>query len=147
VHEFQVRDLVNHLYQVVVNFQALAARETVAWAAPKDQTEGDWRERFAAEAGRLAVAWSDPAALEGISPGMGMPQQAVGLMALLDLTVQGWDLARATGQPYQPDADAVALLSPMAEQMGPMAREMGVFAAQTETAPDADSFERLLARY
>lgn len=143
--EFRVRDLVNHLYQVVVNFQALAARETVDWAKPNDEIEGDWRDRFAAETGRLVAAWSDPAALEGVSPGMGMPQEAVGAMALLDLTVHGWDLAQATGQPYRPDADAVAALCPMAEQMGPMARDMGVFAAEAEVGPDAGGFERLLA--
>ena len=47
--EYQVRDLVNHLFQGVVNFQALAAKQPVDWAATPDFLEGDWRSRFAEE--------------------------------------------------------------------------------------------------
>ncbi|KAB1931732.1 TIGR03086 family protein, partial [Micromonospora sp. ALFpr18c] len=52
-------------------------------------------------------------------------------MALLDLTVHGWDLAVATGQPYQPAPEAVAELHGLVEQLGPTARKMGVFADPT----------------
>nr|WP_296071236.1 TIGR03086 family metal-binding protein [uncultured Actinoplanes sp.] len=143
--DFQVRDLFNHLYQVVVNFQELAARKQPDFATTPDELSGDWRSRFAEQAGRLVEAWSDPDALEGVSPAMGMPQETVGQLILLDLTVHGWDLARATGQRYTPDQAAVRLLTPLAERMGPQAREMGVFGAPVEVAETAGAFERLLA--
>ncbi|MEU4236449.1 TIGR03086 family metal-binding protein [Actinoplanes sp. NPDC026619] len=143
--DFNVSDLVNHLFQVVTNFQVLATKGAPDFSSAPDFVRADWRERFAIETRTLIEAWSDPAAHEGNSPGMGFPQQVVGGMALLDLTVHGWDLAQGTGQPYRPDDAAVASLRPLAEQMAPKAREMGVFAAMTAFPPDADDFTRLLA--
>lgn len=143
--KFQVRDLLNHLFQVVVNFQALATRTPADFATTPDALVGDWRSRFATETETLAKAWSDPATLAGVSPGMGLPQEVVAGLVLLDLTVHGWDLAQATGQPYTPDPDAVAAMHPLAEKMAPQARQMGVFATPTDAAPDATLFDRLLS--
>ncbi|MET0426771.1 MAG: TIGR03086 family metal-binding protein [Actinoplanes sp.] len=143
--EFQVRDLLNHLYQVVESFQALADRQPVDFSTTPDRLTGDWRGAFAAETGKLADAWQDPATLEGVSPGMGMPQDVVAAMALMDLTVHGWDLARATGQDYEPDPAAVTVLQPVAEQLVPQGRRMGVFGDPVPAGPDSGLFERLLA--
>ncbi|GAA2359592.1 TIGR03086 family protein [Catellatospora methionotrophica] len=142
--EFQVGDLVNHLFQVVVNFQGLARREAADFSGTPDVLGTDWRARFVDETRELIAAWSDDAALEGISPGMGLPQPTVGRMALLDLTLHPWDLAVATGQRYTPSHAAVEELLLMVEQMGPMAREWKVFGEPVPTAPDADPFTRLL---
>ncbi|WP_249997970.1 TIGR03086 family metal-binding protein [Actinoplanes sp. M2I2] len=143
--EFQVRDLLNHLFQVVVNFQAAARKEAMDFSSTPDFLAEGWRDRFAAETDRLIAAWSDPAALDGISPGMGMPQPMVGNLALTDLTVHGWDLATATGQPYRPAEAAVEALLPFVEQMAPTGRTMGVFGAEAQAPADAEMFERLLA--
>ncbi|MEU1243991.1 TIGR03086 family metal-binding protein [Micromonospora parva] len=126
--DYLVRDLLNHLFQVVINFQDLAEKRQVEWAEKPDHLADGWRDRFEVETGRLIVAWSEPSTLEGVSPGMGMPQSVVGGMALLDLIVHGWDLAVATGQPYHPAPEAVAELHALVEQLGPTARKMGVFA-------------------
>lgn len=126
--DYVVRDLLNHLFEVVVNFQGLAAKRPVEWAEKPDHLGEGWRDRFEVETDRLVAAWSDPSTLEGVSPGMGLPQTVVGGMALLDLTVHGWDLAVATDQPYQPAPEAVAELHGLVEQLGPTARKMGVFA-------------------
>jgi len=42
--------------------------------------------------------------------GMDMPGEAAGVVALDEVVLHGWDLARATGQPYEVDAD---LLEPL----------------------------------
>ncbi|MCZ7377420.1 TIGR03086 family metal-binding protein [Micromonospora sp. WMMC250] len=126
--DYVVRDLLNHLFEVVVNFQGLAAKRPVEWAEKPDHLGEGWRDRFEVETDRLVAAWSHPSTLEGVSPGMGLPQTVVGGMALLDLTVHGWDLAVATDQPYQPAPEAVAELHGVVEQLGPTARKMGVFA-------------------
>jgi uncharacterized protein (TIGR03086 family) len=143
--QFQVRDLMNHLFQVVVNFRALATKQAVDFDSKPDFLEGDWRNRFADETRRLVDAWSDPAAMEGISPRMGLPQPLVANLVLVDLTVHGWDLSQSTGQAYTPSAEVVAAVTPFTEQMAPMGRERGVFAEMTEFPPDADEFTRLLA--
>ncbi|MEU7798709.1 TIGR03086 family metal-binding protein [Micromonospora arborensis] len=131
--DYVVRDLLNHLFEVVVNFQDLALKRQVEWAEKPDHLVDGWQDRFEAETGRLVAAWADPSTLEGVSPGMGMPQTVIGGMALLDLTVHGWDLAVATGQPYQPAPEAVAELHGLVEQLGPTARKMGVFAEPVPT--------------
>ncbi|MET8083829.1 TIGR03086 family metal-binding protein [Micromonospora sp. NPDC005237] len=133
--DYVVRDLLNHLFEVVVNFQELAEKRPVEWAEKPDHLDDGWRDRFAVETDRLIAAWSDPSTLEGVSPGMGLPQTVVGGMALLDLIVHGWDLAVATGQPYQPAPEAVTELHALVEQLGPTARKMGVFADPTPTPP------------
>lgn len=142
--EYAVRDLLGHLFQVVVNFQGLAARRAVDWSEQPDLLTVDWRDRFGVETERVIAAWSEPSALEGVSPGMGMPQEVVGGMLLLDLTVHGWDLARSTGQPYRTDPAVVAELLDLVARLGPMARERGVFGAAVEPADGGDDLARLL---
>lgn len=142
--EFRVGDLVNHLFQVVVNFQGLARREAADFSGTPDVLGTDWRARFVAETDQLVAAWSAESALEGVSPGMGLPQPAVGRMALLDLTLHPWDLAVATGQRYAPSPAAVEELLVTVEQLGPMAREWKVFGEPVPVGPGADQFTRLL---
>ena len=143
--EFQVRDLLNHLFLVVVNFQALATKQQVDFDTKPDFLTGDWRARFADETRKLVEAWSDPAALEGTSPRMGLPQAAVANLVLVDLTVHGWDLSRGTGQAYAPSPEVVAAVTPFTEQMAPLGRQRGTFGEMTEFPPDADEFTRLLS--
>ncbi|WP_341718507.1 TIGR03086 family metal-binding protein [Micromonospora sp. FIMYZ51] len=143
--EYAVRDLLNHLYAVVVNFQALAARKPVNWADKPDYLAEGWRDRFGVQARQLVEAWSDPASEEGVSPGMGLPQSVVGGMALLDLTVHGWDLAVATGQQYEPAPEVLPALHELTGQLGPQARQMGVFAEPVAVDAALPDLPRLLA--
>ncbi|GAA2621171.1 TIGR03086 family metal-binding protein [Streptomyces axinellae] len=143
--EYDVRDLLNHLLHVVIEFQKLAARRAADFKTVPDRLTGEWRARFEEETDRLVAAWSVPDALEGVSPGMGLPQRTVAYMALGDLAVHGWDLARATGQDYTPAEAAVAELVPVFEQLAPMARKGGVFGAEVPAPPGAGPFEILLA--
>jgi uncharacterized protein (TIGR03086 family) len=143
--EFAVRDLLNHLLQVAVNFQALAHRKDVDWAPGPDRLTGDWRAAFASDVQQLRADWSDPAALEGVSPGMGLPQRTLGLMLVVDLVVHGWDLAAATGQPYDVPAELRAATAEFLEQMAETGRQMGAFGPAATAPDDAGELERLLA--
>ncbi|MFG2696254.1 hypothetical protein [Kitasatospora sp. NPDC048407] len=75
---------------------------------------------------------------------MGMFAEPVGSPALTDLVVHGWDLARATGLPYGPAPEAVAVLGPLTAEPVPNGRAMGMFAEPVGYAGD-DAFEALLA--
>jgi uncharacterized protein (TIGR03086 family) len=143
--EFTVRGLLNHLFHVVIGFQALAAKQTFDFNDVPDYLQaGDWRARFEHETTVLIKAWAEPSALDGVSPGMGLPQETVGAMAVLDLTIHIWDLARATDGEYEAAPEIVTLLSGFAEQMGPTARQWKVFADVVPVPPTASPFERLL---
>lgn len=143
--EFSVRGLLNHLFHVVVGFQSLAGRQSFDFGNTVDYLVGDWRDRFEAETSRLVRAWSTPSALEGVSPGMGFPQEMVAAMVLLDLTVHSWDLARATDQKFEPDPAAVESLHELVAQTGAQGRKMKMFGEPVPVPADASSFDRLLA--
>ncbi|MFE2496777.1 TIGR03086 family metal-binding protein [Streptomyces scopuliridis] len=136
---------VDHLFQVVVNFQALAAKKDSDFGAAPEHLTGAWRDRFADETVRLIAAWDAPGAEEGTSGAMGMPARTVGAMVVGDLAVHGWDLARATAQPYEPDAALVGMLGAEFGALAPTARKMGVFGEPVPVGEDAGPFEALLA--
>ncbi|MGA4840331.1 TIGR03086 family metal-binding protein [Streptomyces sp. G45] len=148
--EYDVRDLLNHLFQVVEQFRSLAAKGDADFSSTPDRVAEDpgWRERFAKETDALVAAWSAPGADEGTAGAMGLPAATVGGMALLDLTVHAWDLARATGQEYPVDAGllpVVEALRATVAELAPMARSRGVFGAPVPVAADAPVLDRLLA--
>lgn len=144
--EYDVRALVSHLFQVVVNFQALAARKEVDFTgeAP-DAVTGDWRARFEQETAALTAAWDAPGAEDGTAGSMGLPARTVGHMVLGDLTVHAWDLARATGQEFVPDGAVIGELEPALAAMAPMARQANVFGEPVPVPEGADALTRLLA--
>ncbi|MGW1030226.1 TIGR03086 family metal-binding protein [Streptomyces sp. NPDC002577] len=147
--DYDVRQLVDHIFHVVVQFQALAAKKPADFSHTPDHVGAgaDWRERFAEEAERLVAAWSAPGAEEGTTGAMGLPARTVGCMVLLDLTVHVWDLARATGQQYRPDPATTGVLQTLGDavaDMAPTARKMGFFGDPVPVPDGASDFERLL---
>lgn len=143
--EYDVRALLNHLFQVVVNFQALAAREQVDFGETPDVVTGDWRVRFGEETAKLVAAWAVPGADEGTTGFMGLPARTVGNMVLGDLTVHAWDLARATGQEFVPDEAVLDEIGPQLAAMAPMAREAKAFGDPHPVPDGARPFEKVLA--
>ncbi|MGW7365074.1 TIGR03086 family metal-binding protein [Streptomyces sp. NPDC054841] len=143
--EYDVRALINHLLLVIVNFRALAAKKDSDFSTTPDRTAGDWQGLFEDETARLVTAWAEPGAEEGTAGSLGLPARTVGHMVLGDLTVHLWDLARATGQDYDPDPEVVAELGPAVEEMAPMARQWGAFGEAVSVPADASPFARVLA--
>lgn len=143
--EYDVRALINHLFHVVVNFRALAAKEPADFTTTPDVVKGDWRGAFARETELLVEAWGAPGAEEGTTGAMGMPARTVGLMVLGDLTVHAWDLARATGQDFVPDAAALEEAGGAFAMLAPKAREGKMFGEPVPVPAGASAFERVLA--
>ncbi|MEV4330486.1 TIGR03086 family metal-binding protein [Streptomyces sp. NPDC049597] len=147
--EYDVRKLVDHLFQVVVNFQLLAAKKDADFSVmPERAGHGHWREEFAAETEALVEAWAAPGADQGVTGTMNMAAGLVARMALGDLAVHAWDLARATGQEYTPDPTVVRESLTAFGELAPSARAMGVFGEEVPL-PDggagASDLDRLLA--
>ena len=63
-------------------------------------------------------AWRDPAAWSGEATvgGVTMPAELTAAVVADELVVHGWDLARATGQPYRPDPAMVQAALGFAER-------------------------------
>ena len=69
----------------------------------------DWRTRIPAAVTTLAAARCDASAWEGMTcvGGDELPGDVAGLAALDELVLHGWDIARASGQPYECDEPSV----------------------------------------
>jgi uncharacterized protein (TIGR03086 family) len=141
--DYDVRALLDHLLHVVVEFQKLAAKQDADFSHTPSYP--DWRAQFPTETAKLVEAWGRPGATDGIAGAMQMPAQTVGGLALLDLTIHASDLAQATGQRFEPDAEVLAEVAALVAQMGPMAVEWKVFNEPVEAPADASPFEQLLA--
>ena len=112
--EARVGDLIDHLGVFAVRFHAAARKESGDRTSPPPppssaNLEPDWRDRISRDLLALADAWRDPQAWEGFTyaGGIEMPAEVVGLVALDELVVHGWDIAVATAQPYEPPAQEI----------------------------------------
>ena len=141
--DYDVRGLLNHLMQVVIGFQHVARKQQMDLDEQEVLTD-DWKSEFDAESERLIQAWSEPGALQGESSGMGLPQSVTVQLILGDLVIHPWDLARATGQTFEPDDELLQLLYGALQQMAPMGRKMGAFGPEVQVPADAPLFDRLL---
>jgi uncharacterized protein (TIGR03086 family) len=108
---YTVADLLDHIGGLSVAFRAAANKaldDDVTGTPP--QPDGarlgdDWRTRIPQDVFAVAEAWRDPEAWTGMTQagGVDLPGEVAGVVALNELVVHGWDLARATGQPYEGD--------------------------------------------
>jgi uncharacterized protein (TIGR03086 family) len=91
----------------------MAARKQATGGGPAadgSRLPEGWRERITENLAELAAAWREPAAYDGMTLAgpIEMPGSVAALVALDEIVVHGWDIARATGQRYPADLDAVA---------------------------------------
>ncbi|MCY0946867.1 TIGR03086 family metal-binding protein [Streptomyces antarcticus] len=112
---YTVGDLLGHLAGLAVAFRDAARKDLGPTTdTSPDSTAptlpADWREDLPRVLGELAEAWKDPAAWTGMTRagGVDLPGDVAAAVATDELLVHGWDLARATGQPYAPDQAALS---------------------------------------
>lgn len=111
--DYSVADLCDHIGGLAFAFTLAARKEEIPGggqpSADGSRLEDGWRNRIAAQLGELAVAWRDTAAYDGLTMAgpVEMPGPVAALVALDEVTVHAWDLAVATGQPYDADPAAV----------------------------------------
>jgi uncharacterized protein (TIGR03086 family) len=107
--------------------------------------EDGWRARISRDLLVLADAWREPQAWEGstVAGGIELPADVVGLVALDELVVHGWDLAVATGQPMSPPAEEIdAAMDFVTSIEAP--RDGSLFGPVVPVPADAPPLDRLL---
>ncbi|GAA1678457.1 TIGR03086 family protein [Mycolicibacterium murale] len=112
--EMTVGDLVAHLGMLAVAFAAAARKDLgpLTDTSPEDQPAQltpDWRHAYPEHLADLARAWQDPSAWEGMTRagGVDLPGDVAGSVALAEVVIHGWDVARSIGRHYDVD-DATA---------------------------------------
>jgi len=150
--------LLDHITGLTLAFTLAAhkstppAGDTTGSGPPKpsaDTLDPNWRTVLPERLGALVGAWRDPAAWEGTAEagGVTMPAADMGLVALDELVLHGWDLARATGQPFRCDeqstAAVLAFTTASAQPEFAGSRD-GLFGPVVDVPPDAPAFDRAL---
>ena len=76
--------------------------------ASAESLPADWRVRIPLELDSLVASWQRPSAWEGmtVAGGIDLPGEVMGVVALNEVLVHGWDLAVAIGEPYEVDGAA-----------------------------------------
>jgi uncharacterized protein (TIGR03086 family) len=109
--------------------------------------EGDWGARLRENLDAISEGWSNEERWQGsVQAGANeMPATMVGEMALVEVAVHGWDLARALHRelavPDDVATDILAAVEPTAE----LGRKMGAYGPVVEPPEGASPFERALA--
>jgi len=151
--QYVVGDLVDHIGALTVAFRMAADKEPGdVGASPLGDASrlgDDWRTRIPANLERLADAWGNADAWSGMTRagGIDMPGEVAAFVAIDELVVHGWDLARATAQSFDADTDSVNAAFNFVEQFsGPDdAESRGDAFGEVITLPDdAPLLDRLI---
>jgi uncharacterized protein (TIGR03086 family) len=147
-----VAAMLDHFVGLTVAFR-LGAEKSPQSGAPRadaDQLPADWRERLPQQLAALVAAWQPPSAWEGITEvaGAKLPAAAMGVIALNEVLVHGWDLAVATGQRYDVDPAAAQRCLQFVTELAAGAPEVrnGMFGPEVPVAAEASVFDRLLGQ-
>ncbi len=152
--DYSLGDLVEHVGGLALAFTGAATKATgdiTAQAPAGDRTRlgDDWRTRIPRDLAGLAAAWNDPAAWTGMTRagGVDLPGEAAGLVALDELVIHGWEVARASGQAYDCDPESLeAVLGFVAQFSGPGQEDQraGLFGPVVAVADDAPLLDRVI---
>jgi uncharacterized protein (TIGR03086 family) len=143
-----VRALLSHVLGLSLAFR-LAAEKAPSPGPPPDEPPplpDDWRPALDKALDELVAAWRAPEAGTGMTAagGLDMPAATAAVVALDELVLHGWDLARATGQRYEPDPADVRLCQGFVEAAARPEGVPGLFGPPVPVPPDAPPFDRLL---
>ena len=148
--DYTVADLLDHIGGLSVAFTMAARKDVLEATGPSadgSRLEPGWRDRIVASLHELGDAWTAPGAWEGrtMAGPVEMAAEEAALVALDEVVVHGWDLARATGQSYQPDPEAVAAtLSFVTAFEAPADDDGGLFGPPVAVPADAPALDRLI---
>lgn len=143
--------LVAHIGGLALAFTAAARKDfgPLTDTVPTFEIELDenWRTEYPARLAELARAFGDPEAWEGMTRAgsVDFPGEVAGIVALTEVVVHGWDVARASGQSYDVDAQTAEAVLPHVTQIAAEDPVEGLFDAAVPVADDAPVMDRIVA--
>lgn len=150
-----VADILDHVDRMAQAFTAAAAKDFgPATSSPStydgSRLDDEWQVSIPDHVDALARAWAHPAAWEAMTQvgGMTLPSEQAGHIALSEIVIHTWDLAKGAGLPYRQDQTALEKCLDVLHAMYPadeLARREGVFAPPVDVPPDAPLVDRVMA--
>ena len=152
--DYSLGDLIDHVGGLALAFTGAAAKDVGGSGAQGPSGDAarlvdDWRTRIPADLAALAEAWRDPEAWTGMTSagGVALPGEVAGLVALDELVVHGWDVARASGQPYDCDEASLGAVRGFVEQSSAPGQEearQGLFGPVVDVPAGAPLLDRVI---
>ena len=149
--KLRLRDLIAHVGGLALAFTA-AARKEFGELTDTPPVEGvalddDWRTAYPARLAELAKAWRDPAAWRGMSRagGVDLPGEVAGVVALTEVVIHGWDVARASGQDYVIDPTSMDAVLPHVTAIAAEGPVEGLFGPAVPVVDEAPAPDRVIA--
>jgi uncharacterized protein (TIGR03086 family) len=147
-------DLLDHISGLSLAFTAAATKDVAATSGRPPQPAAanladDWRTSIPRQLGVLAQAWRDPEAWTGMTKagGLDLPGEVAGVVALDEVVIHGWDLARSTGRPFECESHLLAAVHGFVAQFagpGQAAAREGLFGPVVPVPDDAPLLDRVL---
>jgi uncharacterized protein (TIGR03086 family) len=143
-------ELVAHIGGLALAFTAAAGKEfgPLTDTPPTDGAEidADWRTSYPQRLSALAAAWQNPDAWQGMTRagGVELPAEVMGSVALAEVVIHGWDVARSIGQRYGGDPATVQACLAHLAQFDTAGTE-GMFGPAVKIADDAPALDRVIA--
>jgi uncharacterized protein (TIGR03086 family) len=145
--DYTVGDLLDHIGGAALAFTAAAAKKQLEAGPSGDASRlgSDWRARISRDVLALADAWRDPETWTGTTAagGVDLPGEIAGRVALDEMVIHGWDLARATGQRSAYDGPELASVYETVANFRASGVE-GLFGPEVRVADDAPLLDRIV---
>jgi uncharacterized protein (TIGR03086 family) len=146
--EYSVGDLIDHIDQVSRGATALVRKlPGIDTGLDAIHLGPDWRNIVTQHLRALGGAWDEPAAWQGSGnvTGSDLSIEMWGKITLTELVVHGWDIATATGQPFDLAEDTLHACFDHVVKFVPNAPIPTLWGPPVEVAPDAVLLNRIVA--
>lgn len=147
---WDLRTLANHFAGTCGALARVGQRQALdpdhPWGSDDEATGEGWATTLADRVTDLATSWSQPAAWQGsvAAGGPEMPAQSLGEMALVEVVLHGWDLARATGRELQVSPALAREVLRSVTETSELGRRMGAYGPEVEIPVGASDLDRAL---
>ncbi|MXP23289.1 TIGR03086 family protein [Gordonia sp. HNM0687] len=148
--DMDLATLLGHIDGLSQAFAAAAHKDFGPMTStPPDPTRSElspgWSVALRCHVRELADAWQAPDAWEGMTQagGVDAPAEVMGTIALSELVLHGWDVARTIGVDYTLDDDVLEVVYDFHHPPGPQSEREGMFGPVVEVPADARLVDRL----
>jgi uncharacterized protein (TIGR03086 family) len=149
--KYAVRELLAHLDGLSLAFRDAARKDfgTTTDTSPDSALpvlDDAWRTTLPVHLAEVAEAWRRPEAWEGMTRagGVDLPAAVAGRVALNELVIHGWDLARSTGQEYDPGEASAAVSYEIVRPSDDDSLRDGIFGPPVAVPDDAPLLDRVI---